>query len=49
MRAVAAPVFVDGDVIAALGASGPELDVEALAKDVTGLAAELTAAIANRP
>ena len=49
VRAVAAPVFVDGDAIAALGASGPELDVEALAKDVTGLAAELTAAIANRP
>jgi DNA-binding IclR family transcriptional regulator len=49
VRAVAAPVFVDGDAIAALGASGPELDVEALAKDVTGLAAELTAAIANHP
>jgi DNA-binding IclR family transcriptional regulator len=49
VRAVAAPVFVDGDVIAALGASGPDLDIEVRAQHVVGVAAELTAALGSHP
>ena len=44
--AVAAPVFVGGEAVAALGVSGPAVEVEALAGRVMTLADELTAAIA---
>jgi DNA-binding IclR family transcriptional regulator len=47
VRAVAAPVFVGGEAVAALGVSGPDLDVEALAGRVVALADELTAAMAD--
>jgi DNA-binding IclR family transcriptional regulator len=44
--AVAAPVFVGGEAVAALGVSGPAVEVEALAGRVMTLADELTAALA---
>jgi IclR family acetate operon transcriptional repressor len=47
VRAVAAPVFVGEDAVAALAVSGPDLDVDALAGRVLELADELTAAIAS--
>ena len=47
VRAVAAPVFVGGEAVAALGVSGPGIDVEALAGQVMMLADELTAAMAD--
>jgi len=47
MRGVAAPVFVGGEAVAALGVSGPDVDVEALAGRVVALAGELTAAVAE--
>jgi DNA-binding IclR family transcriptional regulator len=47
VRAVAAPVFVDGEAMAALGASGPELDVEAVGDRVMALAAELSEELAE--
>jgi DNA-binding IclR family transcriptional regulator len=39
---VAAPVFVGGEAVAALGVSGPGVDVEALAGRVVAFARELT-------
>jgi DNA-binding IclR family transcriptional regulator len=47
--AVAAPVFVNGDAIAALGVSASDLDAEAVAGWVVALANQLTAAIAKHP
>jgi DNA-binding IclR family transcriptional regulator len=47
VRAVAAPVFVGGEAMAALGASGPELAVEAVGERVVALAAELSQALAE--
>jgi DNA-binding IclR family transcriptional regulator len=47
VRAVAAPVFVGGEAVAALGVSGRELDAEGLADRVVVLADELTAAMAR--
>jgi DNA-binding IclR family transcriptional regulator len=47
VRGVAAPVFIDGDAIAALGVSGPDVEVDALAAEVVTLAATLTAALAT--
>jgi IclR family transcriptional regulator, acetate operon repressor len=47
VRAVAAPVFVGGEAVAALGASGPDVEIEALAGRITMLADELTAAMAD--
>jgi DNA-binding IclR family transcriptional regulator len=47
VRAVAAPVFVDGEAMAALGASGSDLDIEAHGERVMVLAAELTEAMAR--
>jgi DNA-binding IclR family transcriptional regulator len=47
VRAVAAPVFVAGEAAAALGASGPGLDVEAAGERAAALAAELSDAIAD--
>ena len=47
MRAVAAPVFVGGEAVAALGVSGPDVDVEELAGRVVALAGELTTAMAH--
>ena len=49
VRAVAAPVFVDDDAIAALGVSAPDLDVEAVAGRLVALADQLTEAIAKHP
>jgi DNA-binding IclR family transcriptional regulator len=46
VRAVAAPVFVGGEAVAALGVSGPDVEIEALAGLVMLLAGELTAAMA---
>jgi DNA-binding IclR family transcriptional regulator len=45
--AVAAPVFIGGEAVAALGVSGPAVEVEALAGRVMTLADELTAAMAG--
>ena len=42
VSAVAAPVFIDGDAVAALGASGSGLDVTAVGGRVAALAAALT-------
>ena len=47
VRAVAAPVFVGGEAVAALGVSGPDVDVEELAGRVVALAGELTTAMAH--
>ena len=47
VRAVAAPVFVGGEAVAALGVSGPGVDVGALAGHVVALADELSAAMAR--
>jgi DNA-binding IclR family transcriptional regulator len=47
VRGVAAPVFVGDDAIPALGASGPDLDIDAVAERVVTLAAELSEAIAT--
>jgi DNA-binding IclR family transcriptional regulator len=47
MRAVAAPVFAGDEAIAALGASGADLEVEAVGERVRTLARELTEAIAS--
>jgi len=47
VRAVAAPVFVDGDAVAALGVSGPDLDIEHAAGRLVPLAGELTEAIVS--
>jgi DNA-binding IclR family transcriptional regulator len=47
IRAVAAPVFVGDEAVAALGVSGPDVDVDALARRVVALADELTAAMAR--
>jgi DNA-binding IclR family transcriptional regulator len=47
VRAVAAPVFVDGEAMAALGVSGPDLDVDLTGERVRTLAAELSNAIAK--
>jgi DNA-binding IclR family transcriptional regulator len=47
VRAVAAPVFVGGEAVAALGVSGPGVKVETLAGHAVVLAGELTAAIAK--
>jgi DNA-binding IclR family transcriptional regulator len=47
VRAVAAPVFVGGEAVAALGVSGPGVEIEALAGTVVMLADELTAAMAD--
>jgi IclR family transcriptional regulator, acetate operon repressor len=46
VRAVAAPVFVDGEAMAALGISGPDLDVDLAGERVKALGAELSNAIA---
>jgi IclR family KDG regulon transcriptional repressor len=45
IRGVAAPVVVGDEALAALGASGPDLDVEAVAERVVALAAELSEAM----
>jgi DNA-binding IclR family transcriptional regulator len=45
VRAVAAPVFVGGEAAAALGASGPDVEIEAVAGRVVVLADELSAAM----
>ncbi|MEA2254228.1 MAG: IclR family transcriptional regulator, acetate operon repressor [Solirubrobacteraceae bacterium] len=45
VRAVAAPVFSSGEAVAALGASGPSVDIEAVAERVVVLAGELTRAL----
>jgi DNA-binding IclR family transcriptional regulator len=45
--AVAAAVFAGGEAVAALGASGPELDVEAVGQRAAVLAAELSEAWAE--
>jgi DNA-binding IclR family transcriptional regulator len=45
--AVAAPVFVGDEAMAALGASGPNLEVEAVGERVVALAAELGEAMAE--
>jgi DNA-binding IclR family transcriptional regulator len=47
VRAVAAPVFVGGEAVAAIGASGFDLRVEAVGELVATLAAELTDAMAS--
>jgi DNA-binding IclR family transcriptional regulator len=47
VSAVAAPVFVADDAVAALGASGAELDVETVGERVMALAAELSRALAE--
>jgi DNA-binding IclR family transcriptional regulator len=47
VRAVAAPIFVDGEAIAVLGASGPDLEIEPVAARLVTLAAELTDAMAG--
>jgi DNA-binding IclR family transcriptional regulator len=47
VRAVAAPVFVDGEAVAALGASGPDLDIEPAAERLVALAGELTEAMVS--
>ncbi len=47
VRAVAAPIFVGGEAVAALGVSGRDLDVDALASRVVVLAEELTATMAR--
>jgi IclR family acetate operon transcriptional repressor len=47
MRGVAAPVFVGGEAVAALGVSGPDIEIEGLAGRVVALAGELTAAVAQ--
>jgi DNA-binding IclR family transcriptional regulator len=47
VSAVAAPVFADDEAIAALGASGPDLEIEAVGARVVALAAELTDTIAD--
>jgi DNA-binding IclR family transcriptional regulator len=49
VQAVAAPVFVEGEAVAALGASGRDLDVEAVAERVRVLAGELSEALAAHP
>lgn len=45
VRAVAAPVFVAGEAVAALGASGRQVEIAALMPSVVALAGELTAAL----
>jgi DNA-binding IclR family transcriptional regulator len=45
VRAVAAPVSLEGEVVAALGASGAGIAIQALAERVTTLADELTDAV----
>ena len=45
VRAVAAPVFVGGEAVAALGLSGPDLDIDAVVGRVMVLADALTAAM----
>jgi IclR family transcriptional regulator, KDG regulon repressor len=45
VTAVAAPVLVDGDAVAALGASASELDVETVGERLAVLAAELGQAV----
>jgi DNA-binding IclR family transcriptional regulator len=45
VRGVAAPVFVGDEAFAALGASGPDLEVEAATERVVALAAQLTDAM----
>jgi IclR family transcriptional regulator, acetate operon repressor len=47
MRAVAAPIFVGGEAVAALGVSGPDVEIEGLTSRVVVLAGELTAAMAH--
>jgi DNA-binding IclR family transcriptional regulator len=47
VRAVAAPVFVGAEAVAALGVSGPDVEIEELAGRVVTLAGELTTAMAH--
>jgi DNA-binding IclR family transcriptional regulator len=47
VRAVAAPVFVGAEAVAALGASGRDLQAETVGERVAALAAELTEALAS--
>jgi DNA-binding IclR family transcriptional regulator len=47
IQAAAAPVFVGGEAVAALGVSGPDLDVHAIGEHLAAVAAELTHAMAN--
>jgi DNA-binding IclR family transcriptional regulator len=47
VQAVAAPVFVGSEAVAALGASGRDLDLESVADRVTALAAEVSEALAD--
>jgi IclR family acetate operon transcriptional repressor len=46
-RGVAAPVFVGGEAVAALGVSGPDVGIEDVAPRVAALAGELTEAVAQ--
>jgi DNA-binding IclR family transcriptional regulator len=47
VHAVAAPVFAGGEAVAALGLSGPGLDIDAVVSRLVMLADELTAAMAD--
>jgi DNA-binding IclR family transcriptional regulator len=47
VQAVAAPVFVGNEAVAALGASGRGLDVESVAERVTVLAGQISYALAD--
>jgi DNA-binding IclR family transcriptional regulator len=47
VRGLAAPVFVGGEAVAALGLSGPDVELDVEARRVVALAAELTAAMAG--
>jgi IclR family transcriptional regulator, pca regulon regulatory protein len=47
VRGVAAPVFIGGEAVAALGVSGSDIETEGLAGRVVALAGELTAAVAQ--
>jgi IclR family acetate operon transcriptional repressor len=46
-RGVAAPVFIGGEAVAALGVSGSDVEVEDVAAGVVALASELTEAVAQ--
>jgi len=47
IKAAAAPVFVGGEAVAALGVSGPDVDVHDIGEHLVAVAAELTHAMAN--
>jgi DNA-binding IclR family transcriptional regulator len=47
VSAAAAPVFVGGEAVAALGVSGPDLVIETVGTQTVALAGELTDAMAG--